>query len=76
MNQGFKAFTKSNPKKAEELGMTNSTSNFIIPKLRRANTNATTSTKYANSDGEVSGRTYNYSECPNNELIWYSDRSP
>ena len=57
MNQGIKAFTKSHPKKAEELGMTNSTpnSNFVIPKLRKANA-PTTSTKYANSDGEASGK--------------------
>ena len=45
--QGFKAFTQSNPKKAEELGVV-SQPNMITPKLRRANS----STKYANSDGE------------------------
>ena len=61
MNQGFKAFTKSTEKKAsDQLGMTNATpnSNFIIPKLRKANANAAaaTSTKFANSDGEVSGK--------------------
>jgi cohesin loading factor subunit SCC2 len=47
MSHGFKAFTKSNPKKAEELGVV---ANMITPKLRRTNS----STKFANSDGEGS----------------------
>ncbi len=52
MKSGFKAFSKSNPEKAKEMGVTtNNSSGYVIPKLRRANS----STNYANSDGEGSG---------------------
>ena len=48
LKHGFKQFAQSNPKRAEELGV--SASSLVTPKLRRANS----STKYNNSDGEGS----------------------